>query len=235
MSASISNPIGVSVSGGLKPREVVDYAVLAESLGYESVWVAEGHGGDQFALLSACAMATKRIRLGTSISSVFVRTLPTILFVIGALTAGGIISAIFSLHINGDLLFDQINFWLLGLDILLSAYTLLPYISITFFLAVATRSAVAAIGGCAAYGLIIESLLAQTLLLLPGRLGAIAKYLPITLIQSVLSASWTPPALMKESMPGLLKPLPAAAGITILTLSLFGIALWLFKRQDFSR
>ena len=43
-----------------------------------SAWVAEGHGGDQFAILAACAMRTSRIRLGTSISSVFVRTAPTI-------------------------------------------------------------------------------------------------------------------------------------------------------------
>jgi len=48
------------------------------TLGYESAWVAEGHGGDQFAVLGACAVATRRIRLGTSISSVFVRSAPTI-------------------------------------------------------------------------------------------------------------------------------------------------------------
>jgi alkanesulfonate monooxygenase SsuD/methylene tetrahydromethanopterin reductase-like flavin-dependent oxidoreductase (luciferase family) len=40
--------------------------------------VAEGHGGDQFAVLAACATQTSRILLGTSISSVFVRTAPTI-------------------------------------------------------------------------------------------------------------------------------------------------------------
>jgi alkanesulfonate monooxygenase SsuD/methylene tetrahydromethanopterin reductase-like flavin-dependent oxidoreductase (luciferase family) len=51
---------------------------LAESLGYESAWVAEGHGGDQFAMLAACAAQTSRILLGTSITSVFVRTAPTI-------------------------------------------------------------------------------------------------------------------------------------------------------------
>ena len=37
-----------------------------------------GHGGDQFAILTACAVATNRIKLGTSITSVFVRTAPTI-------------------------------------------------------------------------------------------------------------------------------------------------------------
>jgi probable F420-dependent oxidoreductase len=72
------NRIGIAISGGPNPAEIIDLVVLAERLGYESAWVAEGHGGDQFAILAACAMRTSRIRLGTSISSVFVRTAPTI-------------------------------------------------------------------------------------------------------------------------------------------------------------
>ena len=70
--------IGIAISGGPNPAEIVDLVVLAEHLGYESAWVAEGHGGDQFAILAACAMRTSRILLGTSISSVFARTAPTI-------------------------------------------------------------------------------------------------------------------------------------------------------------
>ena len=70
--------IGVAFSGGLTATEIADCAERAEGLGYESVWVAEGHGGDQFAILAACALRTRRIRLGTAISSVFVRTAPTI-------------------------------------------------------------------------------------------------------------------------------------------------------------
>jgi probable F420-dependent oxidoreductase len=70
--------IGIAISGGPRPAEIVDLVVLAESLGYESAWIAEGHGGDQFAILAACAVRTSRIRLGTGISSVFVRTAPTI-------------------------------------------------------------------------------------------------------------------------------------------------------------
>ena len=70
--------IGIAFSGGLTASEIVDCAERAEGLGYESVWVAEGHGGDQFAILAACALRTRRVRLGTAISSVFVRTAPTI-------------------------------------------------------------------------------------------------------------------------------------------------------------
>lgn len=69
---------GIGFSGGPTVREIVDCVRLAETLGYDSAWVAEGHGGDQFAILSACATATSTIKLGTSITSVFVRTVPTI-------------------------------------------------------------------------------------------------------------------------------------------------------------
>jgi probable F420-dependent oxidoreductase len=70
--------IGVAFSGGLPPSDIVECVKLADELGYESAWVAEGHGGDQFAILAACAVGTRRIKLGTSISSVFVRSATTI-------------------------------------------------------------------------------------------------------------------------------------------------------------
>ena len=70
--------LAVGFSRGLDPLEIVECAELAEELGYESAWVAEGHAGDQFAILTAIAMRTSRILLGTSISSVFARTAPTI-------------------------------------------------------------------------------------------------------------------------------------------------------------
>lgn len=70
--------IGVGFSGGMSPQDIVKCVQLAEKLGYESAWVAEGHGGDQFSVLTACAVATERIKLGTSITSVYVRTAPTI-------------------------------------------------------------------------------------------------------------------------------------------------------------
>lgn len=70
--------VGIAFSVGPSPAEIVGCVQLAESLGFESAWVAEGHGGDQFAVLAACATSTSRIALGTAISSVFVRSAPTI-------------------------------------------------------------------------------------------------------------------------------------------------------------
>ena len=74
----MSQTLGFAVSGGPNASEVVRLARLAEDLGYTSAWVAEGHGGDQFAVLGAVATATFSMQLGTAITSVFVRTIPTI-------------------------------------------------------------------------------------------------------------------------------------------------------------
>jgi probable F420-dependent oxidoreductase len=93
--------LGIAFSGGANPAEIVDCVKLAETLGYESAWVAEGHGGDQFAVLSACAAQTSKILLGTSITSVFVRTAPTIAMAaatVDAISAGRFILGIGSSH-----------------------------------------------------------------------------------------------------------------------------------------
>jgi 5,10-methylenetetrahydromethanopterin reductase len=70
--------LGIAFGSGLSPTDIVESVRLSEKAGYESAWIVEGHGGDQFSILTACALATQRIRLGTAISSVFVRTAPTI-------------------------------------------------------------------------------------------------------------------------------------------------------------
>jgi 5,10-methylenetetrahydromethanopterin reductase len=93
--------IGIAFSGGPSPSEIVDCVKLAEALGYESAWVAEGHGGDQFSVLSACAVQTSRILLGSSITSVFVRTAPTIAMAaatVDELSAGRFILGVGSSH-----------------------------------------------------------------------------------------------------------------------------------------
>lgn len=93
--------IGIAFSGGPNAAEIVECIKLAERLGYESAWAAEGHGGDQFAILAAAAVQTSEIRLGTAISSVFVRTLPTIAMAaatVDELSAGRFVLGLGSSH-----------------------------------------------------------------------------------------------------------------------------------------
>ena len=75
----MNTQLGIGLSGQyMTPLEVVECCRLADQLGYHSFWLSEGHGGDQFTTLTACALATENIKLGTSIVSVYVRSAPTI-------------------------------------------------------------------------------------------------------------------------------------------------------------
>src|ERR1700737_3585515 len=93
--------ICIAFSGGVSPAEIAECVKLAETLGYESAWVAEGHGGDQFAVLAACAMQTSPLLPGPAISSVFVRPAPTIAMAAASvddLSAGRFILGLGSSH-----------------------------------------------------------------------------------------------------------------------------------------
>lgn len=54
-------------SRGLRARDAVALAARAEELGYGGVWVSEVAGHDSMAILSAMALSTSRVRLGTAI------------------------------------------------------------------------------------------------------------------------------------------------------------------------
>lgn len=55
-------------------RELIDIAVTAEDLGYDSVWTGESWSSDAFSPLAAVAGATSRIRLCTGIAQIAART-----------------------------------------------------------------------------------------------------------------------------------------------------------------
>jgi len=58
----------------LTPQDCQELARRAEDLGYESVWLPEGHSRDAFTSLAAMALSTQRVKLGTGIIQVFGRT-----------------------------------------------------------------------------------------------------------------------------------------------------------------
>jgi alkanesulfonate monooxygenase SsuD/methylene tetrahydromethanopterin reductase-like flavin-dependent oxidoreductase (luciferase family) len=58
----------------LEIEDAVDVAKAAEEYGFESVWAGEAPTGkDTFVMMSAYAIATKGVRLGTSIVNVYTR------------------------------------------------------------------------------------------------------------------------------------------------------------------
>lgn len=92
--------VGISLWGGMTASNVVECVKFAERRGFSSAWMAEGHGWDAFSILTACALSTKKIRLGTSIVSVFVRSAPTI--ALGAATVDAISEGRFILGLGSS-------------------------------------------------------------------------------------------------------------------------------------
>jgi ABC-type transport system involved in multi-copper enzyme maturation permease subunit len=166
--------------------------------------------------------------------------LPIFLFVVTPLLVGGGLTAIFTLQIDKSLPFDQINWWHLTMSVLRTAYTLLPYATLTFMLAIVTRSTAAAIGIGLAYTLLVESIASTVFPLLGGILAKIAVYLPGSLAEGVLKLNDT--AMVGKLVSAgdginiikYLDPIPAAIGIAIWTILFLGLAVWSFRRQDLS-
>ena len=59
-------------------EDVLDCARAADRAGFESLWMSDYKSGDVFAVLSACAVVTERIKLATGIAVIFNRA-PTTL------------------------------------------------------------------------------------------------------------------------------------------------------------
>jgi len=70
--------VGLAFPAGMSIDDMLRCAEIAESRDVESVWVSEGYRGDAFAICTAIAMKTERIRVGTSVVSVFTRSAPLI-------------------------------------------------------------------------------------------------------------------------------------------------------------
>ena len=63
-----------ALKGGLTAEGCLECARTADELGHAFISLGDGHGYDAFAVLGACAIATKRVNLGTTVLSVFMRT-----------------------------------------------------------------------------------------------------------------------------------------------------------------
>ncbi len=58
----------------LTPQDLQELGMLAEELGYDTVWAPEGGGRDSLTALATIAMKTERVMLGTGILPIYART-----------------------------------------------------------------------------------------------------------------------------------------------------------------
>lgn len=161
--------------------------------------------------------------------------LPIGLMVLVPLLVGGLITAVFSQQIIGSIPFGEVEWGQLLLTAVKVGYTLLPYASLAFFLAILSRSTIVAIGGGLAYALLLEGIVVELLAFVGGIWAEIGQYLPAGLAQGLMA---TGSGLTVEVNNGIapavqrLDPLPAAIGIGLYTLIFIGLSIVVFRRQD---
>lgn len=153
-----------------------------------------------------------------------------------ALVTGGLLSAVSTLVLQGGLNVSQVNLIQMALSILRTVYSLLPYLSMSFLIAVLTRSTAWSLGAGAAYALVIEGPLTQVLMFAIGGLPAkIAMWLPGPMslaIVDINSTLATTSATEVVGGPQYLPPEVAAMGIAAYTLVFLSLAFWNFVRKD---
>ena len=160
--------------------------------------------------------------------------LPALLLVLAPFVAGGLTTAVFSQQLQGELPFTDVNWWQTTLSVLRTAYTLLPYAALTFFLAVASRSTVVAIAGGLAYNMVIEGIFGQLLLFAGGSWAKIAQYLPAGFASSLAALNRVTDNATSNLLPQVetVSPETAVIGIALYTILFVGLALFAFRRQD---
>ncbi|MEM7334134.1 MAG: ABC transporter permease subunit [Chloroflexota bacterium] len=151
-----------------------------------------------------------------------------------AVFVGILISSGFSLRIAGTLPFSDINWGMIGLNILTISFSLLPYAVISFFIAIATRSAIASIGVGLAYITLIEPLMLQLLPLLGQQWETAVQFLPggmsrlFNFLLPQINAN-AAPAVIPD---GTLSMETAVFVILLYILVFAGSGLLIFQRQD---
>lgn len=154
------------------------------------------------------------------------------LFVFLVVILGLVLTAVFSQAYLDHIPFDTIDWGQLFLSIMLRGFTLLPYVAITFFLGVISRSTIGAIGGGLAFVIFIEPLWQSLAAFLGGRWLTINEYLPVQL-----------KAVIHGQFAAISAAAPAASGgevglgTAVVVMSLYILicvtaALLVFQRQD---
>ncbi|MCR3921581.1 MAG: hypothetical protein NUK65_03565 [Firmicutes bacterium] len=181
------------------------------SLGTMRLWLSRG---------------LKRPTLWTAKTTALI--LPFLLIAALPILASSPVTAYFTLMLKGTINYSEINLIQVLLGVLRTAYSFLPYASITLFLAVATRSLAATFGGGAAFAL-LENLVCQLL----GEKIEILKFLPRQMANSLANSNWlisNTSAIAENS--ALLANGYAVVGLLLWALLFFSLTLLISRGQD---
>ena len=154
--------------------------------------------------------------------------------VVAAVLVASPLTAWFTQQMTGSVNLADLDLVELGLSIVRTAYTILPYVGLTFLVAILTRSAAAAIAAGLAYALVLENIVVQLLGLAGGIWADVAQYAPGSLAAALMQTNLRLVEVdlgsgVNAGLPG---PWVAAGGITLYVVAFLGLSLWAFRRQN---
>jgi len=157
-----------------------------------------------------------------------------LLIVLAAVLVASPLTAWFTRQLTGYLSLADLNLAEMGLSILRTAYTILPYIGLTFLVAILTRSTAAAIAAGLAYALVLENIVVQLLGLAGGIWADVARYAPGSLAAALMQTNLRLVEVdlgsgVNAGLPG---PWAAAGGSALYAVGFLGLSLWAFRRQN---
>jgi ABC-type transport system involved in multi-copper enzyme maturation permease subunit len=143
-------------------------------------------------------------------------------------------TAWFTLQLTGSLSLADLRPAQMGLGILRTAYSILPYAGLAFLVAILTRSTATAIAAGLAYALVLENVLVQFLGLAGGIWAAVARCAPGSLAAAVMETNMRLVEVDVGSgvSTGFPDPWVAVGGLALYTGALLGLSLWVFRRQN---
>jgi len=160
--------------------------------------------------------------------------IPVICTILAAVLLGGSLSALLSWLVQGTADVQSVDFGQLIFWCVTTAYTLLPYLALTFLVAIVSRSALVAVSLGLIYILVVEPLLHAIASVVKGTFAQVVLYLPASLGQVLLTPFFSPVDNVGSTATSatLVSPALAAGCIGLYTLLLCVIAFWSFSRQN---
>ncbi|MGD0807129.1 MAG: ABC transporter permease subunit [Anaerolineales bacterium] len=211
--AALSTSLSFGASSGVLLVIIFVGTMTAQEYPWRTVNLLVGHGAPRFSLIAAKFLSF---------------LLPVLGMVLVPLIVGGVCGGAATIHYYGGIDPTRVDFGRIGITVIGTVYSLLPYAAITFFLAVLTRSAAATIGISLGYFFILENLVALILWPLGGVWEKIGDYLP-----GVMAYTWisTLQASQKFNFHSA-EFTSAVIGIAVYGLLFFLFSALIFRAQD---
>lgn len=168
--AILDSSLGFSISSGILLTIILVGSMTAQEYPWRTVNLWVGHGAPRTALIAAKFLSF---------------LLPIICMVLIPVLVGIGCGALATIHYYGGIDPSRMDLGRIAIAAFGTAYSLLPYAAVTFFLAVLTRSAAATIGISFGYFLVLENLFTVVLWPLGGVWQKISNSLP-----GILTYTW---------------------------------------------